>query len=110
LGYFYDLPPVHVGRYNPKCLTELSNPYGWRIIEHNIQPTTYGQRIKKFLFEQFTRRQGTFATEKLNLKILKLFLRYSIYLLIAAIHIRVISGLRKSNLGTAQWFVLEKTN
>jgi SAM-dependent methyltransferase len=110
LGYFYDLPPVHVGRYNPKCLAELSDQYGWHLIEHRIQPTKYRQRVKKFLFAQFARRQGTFATEKLNLKILKLFLRYSIYLLIAAIHIRVILGLRKSNLGTAQWFALEKTN
>ncbi|HEX2394259.1 MAG TPA: class I SAM-dependent methyltransferase, partial [Bacteroidales bacterium] len=109
-GYFYDLPPVHVGRYNPKCMAELSIPYGWRMIHHEIQPTNYNERIKKFLFGQFARWQNTFASEKLNLKILKLFLRYCIYLFIIAINIRVISGLLKPNLGTAQWFELERIN
>src|SRR5512145_912326 len=53
LGYILDLPPVHVGRYNPACLAVLSNQHGWRIIQHKIQQTTYSQRLKKFLFEQF---------------------------------------------------------
>ncbi|MBN2813188.1 MAG: methyltransferase domain-containing protein [Bacteroidales bacterium] len=108
-GYYYDLPPVHVGRYNAKSLAALSEKHGWDILQHLVQTTTYSERVKKFLFSQFARWQHIFPSEKIKLKILKLFLRYTLYLLLFMVNIRVITGLRLSYLGTAQWFELERT-
>jgi hypothetical protein len=98
-----DLKPIALAN-------ELCNRYGWRILNHIIQPTFYGGRVKKFLFERFALWQNTFASEKLNIKLLKLFLRYGIYVLFTITHIRIITGLRKQNLGTAQWYALESIN
>lgn len=108
-GFYYDLPPIHVGRYNVNSLAALSEKHGWHILQHLVQPTTYGERIKKFLFSQFARWQFIFPSENLKMKILRLFLRYIIYILLIMVNIRVIAGLRRSNLGTAQWFELERT-
>ncbi len=109
-GYLYDLPPVHVGRFNYNSMAELSGRHGWEILHHAIQPTSYQNRVEKFLYTQFANWQSTFTTENANPKILKLFLRYGIYMLLIFMNIRIIVGLRRSNLGIAQWFELKKTN
>lgn len=107
-GYFYDLPPVHVGRYNYTSMAELSVHNGWKILHHAIQPTSYKNRVEKFLYAQYANRQNTYTTENLNPKILRLFLRYGMYLLLILMNIGVIVGLRRTNLGIAQWFELKK--
>lgn len=109
-GYFYDLPPVHVGRFNYTSMAELSGRHGWEILHHAIQPTSYKNRVQKFLYTQFANLQSTFTTEDINPKLLRLFLRYGIYLLLIFMNIKVIVGLRRSHLGIAQWFELKKTN
>ncbi len=107
-GIIYDLPPVHVGRYNEKCMGELVSAYGWKIIQSKIQPSLYGERVKKFLYARFDLWQRKLASEKVRIRILKLFLRYSIYLLLILVNLRVIAGLKRSDLGTALWFELER--
>jgi SAM-dependent methyltransferase len=104
----YDLPPIHVGRYNANSLGVLAMAYGWKILQNRIQPSTYAERVKKFLFSRFDNWQRYWATEKLGIKFLRLFLRYSLYLLITLVYIRLIAGLKRADLGTAQWFELER--
>jgi 2-polyprenyl-3-methyl-5-hydroxy-6-metoxy-1,4-benzoquinol methylase len=109
-GYHYDLPPIHVGRYNYESLNRLSLQHGWKILRHAIQPTTFKERFLKFIFSQYTQWQKTINTEITKMKLLRLFLRYGIYALLIIVNFRVIIGLRKSELGTAQWFEIEKIN
>jgi hypothetical protein len=109
-GLHYDLPPIHVGRYNYKSLSRLAEQYGWRIINHAIQPTTFKERILKFIFSQYSQWLLVFNAEKVKVKLIRVILRYIMIAILSIIYIKVIVGLRKSNLGTAQWFELERIN
>jgi len=104
----FDLPPVHIGRYNEQSLGTLAGQHGWKIVNHAIQPSSYKERVLKYIYSEYALWQRLFPSEKTSLKLLRLFLRYGIYSWLILVNIRVIIGLQKANLGTAQWFELEK--
>lgn len=107
-GLHYDLPPVHIGRYNRLSLGLLSESHGWKLVRHLIQPSVYKQRILKFLYSAYAREQQVFNPEKIMIKPVRLFLRYGMYAILSLINIKIILGLTNNNLGVAQWFELEK--
>jgi|WetSurMetagenome_2_1015567.scaffolds.fasta_scaffold228792_2 hypothetical protein len=107
-GHHYDLPPVHVGRYNHKSLNRLSEFHGWKILQYLLQPSSYKERVRKFIFSAYAKGQLVFNPEKNKVKFIRLFLRYCMLAFLMILHTRIIVGLRNPNLGTAQWFELEK--
>jgi 2-polyprenyl-3-methyl-5-hydroxy-6-metoxy-1,4-benzoquinol methylase len=106
----YDLPPVHVGRYNINSLNLLAKTHGWTVIQHLVQPSAYKDRILKFIFSEYAKGQQVFNPEKVKVKLLRLFLRYSMLSILMIFHVRILSGLRNPKLGTSQWFELERIN
>jgi len=106
----YDLPPVHVGRYNVKSLDHLSEAHGWKVLRHCIQPSTYKQRILKFIYASYAKGQQVFNPEKYKSKPLRIFLRYCMLATLVFFHIRIIVGLRSRKLGVSQLFELERKN
>jgi len=107
-GYHYDLPPIHVGRYNYKSMSKLAESSGWRILQHAVQPTSYKERILKFIYARYAKWLIIFNVEKIRIKLIRIGFRYSLLSVLMIINVNVIFGLRKSNLGTAQWFELER--
>ena len=106
----YDLPPVHVGRYNDLCMVRLAEAHGWKLLQHAIQPTGYKERILKFIFSEYAAGQSVFDPEKVKLRVLRLLLRYGMLTLLVVFHLRIVIGLRDPKLGIAQWFELERAN
>lgn len=107
-GYHFDLPPIHVGRYNHKSMTRLAESSGWRVLQHAVQPTTFKERILKFVYSRYSKWLLVLNVEKIRIKTLRLGFRYAFLAVIMFMNIPIIFGLRKSNLGTAQWFELER--
>jgi 2-polyprenyl-3-methyl-5-hydroxy-6-metoxy-1,4-benzoquinol methylase len=109
-GLHYDLPPVHVGRYNLNSLNRLANIQGWQVLRHLIQPSAYIERILKFIYSEYSKGQLVFNPETVKLKFIRIFLRYSMLAILMILHIRILIGLRNPKLGTSQWFELERFN
>jgi len=106
-GLFEDFPPTHITRWNYISLSEFAKKYNWVIIDHQREPMSYFAKINKFLhlllLDSLFSKIYFISNRKIRniLKLLPFFF-------FSLIKLSVILKLRNKELGSVQWFQLNK--
>lgn len=103
----YDIPPTHVGKLSLDTFQYLSRKYGWQIINYGYEPTSFLERIKKFVFERYAKNRIAIKFEKSNYKLTKYFMRYFILIQIFIRYHKLFYKLHGNNYGTSFWIHLQ---
>ena len=108
-GIHYDIPPVHIGKYNLNSFKFIAQKYNWQVISHAVEPMRYLNKVKKFIFERYWKNKHTIRIEKSNHTIIKHFYRYLFLAFICLNHFYIIFSLFRRDFGTSFWIHLKKT-
>jgi 2-polyprenyl-3-methyl-5-hydroxy-6-metoxy-1,4-benzoquinol methylase len=103
-----DIPPTHVGKLPYETFQFLAKKYNWEIVLKNIEPASYLNKVKKFIFTQYWKMEKAQAAEKLQNRITTYLVRYFLLFSICIRYFVLILRLRKNELGTSFWIQLRK--
>ncbi len=105
LGRHMDTPPNHISRWNKSSLKKLGKEFGWKVMDHHIQPMSYREKVKRLIFDRLefhaVFRSSKWAGRKLPF-IRKVGLAVAVIGIILAYPGAVIR-LRNKGLGISQW-------
>ena len=107
-GVFYDIPPVHIGKYSFKSFQFLGRKYKWEVISCAYEPMSIKSKFRKFLFERYWNNHYAINFERSRNVFYKRFLRYTLMSWIILRYIFVFFRLIRSDAGTSFWIHLKK--
>ncbi len=108
LGFVEDVPPMHISRWNKQCFDFLAKNYGWRLVEHAIEPQSRVSKMIKYALFHYT--QSVFAPylEILPPGFSRKLLKAPVIMVQLAISFSPILPLMSNNMGCVQWAHLQK--
>ena len=63
-GVHLEWPPHHIGRWNRGAFEAIGGRFGWKVVEHRVQPAAAGALLRAFAADRFvqsSRRAGSAA-------------------------------------------------
>ncbi|MFC2113428.1 class I SAM-dependent methyltransferase [Bacteroidota bacterium] len=105
LGRYMDTPPNHLTRWNINSFKRLGEEFGWKILDHQIQPMSYSEKLKKLIFDRLE-YHGIFNSVKWAGRKLSLIRKIGLALAAGAMLLSypaAVIKLRSSSLGISQW-------
>lgn len=114
-GGLLDMPPHHIGRWEPSCFAHIGQRFGWNVVRYEIEQKSYTSQIKKFIRYRYwrqTQNPNTLAnySQRAGNQQLRKFLKLAAGAQCALDTLPVLNALRSKELGGAQWIHLKKSN
>jgi SAM-dependent methyltransferase len=107
-GVHYDLPPIHITRWNRKSMEFLAATTGWEIMDHKFQPQPVILRLRFFLKERYQASKLKPIAERISSKLLKIPVIFFFLGITAVLNLISVLKLIFGQTGVAQWFELKK--
>lgn len=105
IGIIEDIPPIHISRWNNESFTFVADKYGWKIVDHKIEPNRFIKNYLKCLAHKYK------VLNKVN-GFHNRFIRNSIKMLLFIIlfpfNLKHVRRFKKKELGVAQWIHFQK--
>ena len=57
-GGLLDMPPNHIGRWNPKAFEMIGSSHGWRIVRHETEPAVFLKIVRSFAENRYFRHRS----------------------------------------------------
>jgi hypothetical protein len=107
-GALLDMPPNHVGRWNPDCFAAIARRHDWQLADHQLENEPFAARLKEFALFRFLRAQQRVGTlpnmvGKLRPRLLRLAVGGSLAAGYAVASLQTLADLAKPHLGNSQW-------
>ena len=105
LGRHMDTPPNHITRWNQTSLNRLGETFGWKLIDHHIQPMAYTEKLKKLIFDRLE-FHGIFSSSRWAGRKLPLIRKAGLALAVAMVllaYTGAVMRLRHKRFGISQW-------
>lgn len=108
IGLIEDIPPTHISRWNQQSFNFAANKYGWKILEHEVEPNKLYKNISKYLSHKYSNIEIIRIANKVESRFFRLFLRIIILTPLILINLTSIRSLKNENLGSVQWVHFQK--
>ena len=108
LGSKFDIPPVHVSRWNKQTLEKLFSQNDWQLVEHKVENPGFLKKLRKFLFNRYNHLDFAEKVDKINFKALQLSIKSILFLFFILYYFLSVIKLGTTELGTAQWAHFQK--
>lgn len=108
LGSRFDIPPIHVSRWNKQTLEKLFGQYNWALVEHRVENPVFLKKLRKFLFNRYYHLSFAEKIDKISVKVLQLGIKAVLFLFLIIYYFSFVVKLGTTKLGTAQWAHFQK--
>lgn len=107
-GSNFDIPPIHVSRWNKKTLEKLCNKYQWRLIEYKTESPGFLKKLRRFSFNRYYRLDLSIKIDKIQNKGFQLSIKSVIFIFIIICYFPSVVRLGITKMGVAQWAHFQK--
>ena len=113
-GTLLDMPPNHVGRWNKRSFEVMSQQFGWRMEQYDVEEESTGEKIKGHLeYRYYRKRQetGSWANRAAVLRdgpLRTLSQAFLVGLYAPLMIPSLVELLQLKQMGTSQWVYLKK--
>lgn len=104
----FDIPPIHVSRWNKKTFGLLGKKFKWQIKDYKVENPGFLKKLRKFLFNRYHYFNITNALDKIENKPISLIIKVFTFFVFLIIYFPKVIKLFSNNLGVAQWVHLQK--
>ena len=108
LGYFEDIPPIHITRWNYESFQRLAKYYNWKILQHNREPNKLYKNLSKYIRFKY---KDNIMVKRINIienNIIRNIAKLLLFSILTILNLGMIKSLSDSNNGISQLVIVEK--
>lgn len=108
-GNLLDMPPNHIGRWNQSSFELVGSKFGWKLVEHKIEPQNIYETIKQQITYRYLRMSQNSTSlanviERIKYKQIRHILRMSLAICYSFTRFNVLYyAVHNEDLGDSQW-------
>lgn len=106
LGYFEDIPPIHITRWNYESFQRLALNYNWKILQHNREPNRLYRNLSKYIRFKYKDNIMVKHINKIENNIIRNSAKILLFTTLTFLNLAKIKSLSDSNNGISQLVII----